>query len=62
MGKRALFIAGGWDGHTPFESAGLLARLLEAENYESEVSESLDVLLDRQKLGTFDLIVPVWSR
>lgn len=61
MRKRGLFIAGGWEGHTPFESAALFAGLLQAENFETEVSDSLDVLADRQRLSTFDLIVPVWS-
>lgn len=59
--KKALFFAGGWDRHEPFETAGLFANLLQEEDYQTEISDTLDVLLDSEKLAGLDLIVPVWT-
>ena len=61
MGKRGLIVWGGWDGHTPRENAELFAPLLQAEGYDVELADTLDAYLDRQKLLTLDLIVPVWT-
>ena len=59
--KSALFVVGGWDGHEPKSTAGILAGPLQAEGSRTEVTETLDVFLDPEKLGKFDLIVPVWT-
>ncbi len=59
--KKALFLAGGWDGHEPFQTAGLFANLLQEEGYETEISDSLDALLDADKLSELSLIIPVWT-
>jgi uncharacterized protein len=61
MSKKALFVVGGWEGHTPFESAKLFAELLQQEDYEVEISDTLDVYLDGDKLHSLDLIVPTWT-
>ncbi len=61
MSKKALFVVGGWQGHTPFESAAVFAELLRAADYEVEISDSLDVYLDAEKLSGLDLIVPTWT-
>ncbi len=61
MTKSALFVAGGWDGHEPQKCAARFAQLLQAEDYQTEISESLAVFLDTDKLQQTDLIVPVWS-
>lgn len=61
MSKKALFFVGGWLGHTPFESAEIFANLLREEDYEVEISDTLDVLLDSEKLHALDLIVPTWT-
>lgn len=61
MRKKALFVVGGWDGHTPFDSANLFAELLKQENYDVEISDTLDAYLDTEKLVNLDLIVPVWT-
>ena len=61
MTKKALFVVGGWDGHTPFESAAVFAELLRQENYEVEISDTLDSYLDTEKMGQLDLIVPTWT-
>lgn len=61
MAKKALFVAGGWSGHTPVESANVFAALLRDADYEVEISTTLDAYLDREKLMALDLIVPVWT-
>ncbi|MDX1436307.1 MAG: ThuA domain-containing protein [Anaerolineales bacterium] len=61
MPKKALFVVGGWEGHTPFESANLFASLLRQDGLEVEISDSLDIYLDAEKLGGIDLIVPTWT-
>ncbi len=59
--KKALIVWGGWDGHQPQEVAGLCARLLAAQHFETLVSDSLDSFLDPSLLAAMDLIVPVWT-
>ena len=59
--KKALFVVGGWKGHTPFESAAIFAELLKQEGYEVEISDTLDAYLDVDKLRSLDLIVPTWT-
>jgi type 1 glutamine amidotransferase len=61
MAKKALFVVGGWLGHTPFESAALFAQLLREAGYEVEISDTLDTYLDAEKLRGQDLIVPTWT-
>ncbi|MBN2306232.1 MAG: ThuA domain-containing protein [Anaerolineae bacterium] len=61
MSKSALFIAGGWDGHEPHQTAALFAGLLQDEGFTTEIADSLDVLLDADKLQALSLIVPVWT-
>lgn len=61
MAKKALFVVGGWLGHTPFESAALFAGLLREAGYEVEISNTLDSYLDADKLRGLDLIVPTWT-
>lgn len=59
--KSALFVWGGWDGHQPKQCAEIFAASLDAEGYQTEIVDTLDVYLDADKLQSFDLIVPVWT-
>lgn len=59
--KRALIVFGGWDGHEPVEVSHIFNDLLVKEGFQTEVSSSLDSFQDKQKLSTFDLIVPLWT-
>lgn len=59
--KKALFLAGGWDGHEPHQVSALFAGLLQQEGYETEISTTLDTLLDADKLASLNLIVPMWT-
>ncbi|MGD8450759.1 MAG: ThuA domain-containing protein [Phycisphaerae bacterium] len=61
MAKRALFVWGGWDGHTPRESTDVFAPWLSGQGYNVGVTDQLEVLADAEKLRTLDLIVPVWT-
>lgn len=60
-GKRALILAGGWEGHEPFQCAELFAGLLRRDGMEVRVSDTLDSLLDAADLAATDLIVPVYT-
>jgi hypothetical protein len=59
--KRALFVWGGWDGHTPKESAEVFAPWLRGQGYEVELRDTLAAYDDAARLKTFDLIIPTWT-
>ena len=61
MKKKALIVYGGWDGHEPEEVANIFKGILEQENFEVELSDSLDAYADGEKLKELDLIVPHWT-
>lgn len=58
--KRALVVWGGWDGHEPEQVAEHFAAVLEQENFDVHVSNTLDAFLD-PGLNDLSLIVPVWT-
>lgn len=60
--KNALILQGGYQPHRPKEVAEILAGLLREENFKVEISDTLDSLLDREKLMQTDLIIPDWTR
>ncbi len=43
MKKSVLFLAGGWDGHQPHETAALFSALLAAHDCDCETALMLDV-------------------
>lgn len=59
--KSALFVWGGWDGHEPKQCVDIVAPLVEQAGFQVEISDTLDVYLDVERLKTFDLIVQVWT-
>jgi hypothetical protein len=59
--RKALIVWGGWDGHQPKEVAEIVRRVLIEENFDVEVSDTLDAFKDSQKLMALSLIVPVWT-
>ena len=61
MKKKALIVYGGWDGHEPKEVATIFRGILEKENFDVEMSDTLDVYADVEKLKGLDLIVPHWT-
>ena len=61
MSRKALIVQGGWDGHEPVQIAELFRKTLADSGFEVEVSDTLDAFLDREKLKSLHLIVPVWT-
>lgn len=61
MGRKALIVWGGWDGHQPRQVAEVLEKALREKGFEVEVSDTLDAFTDGEKLKSLDLIVPVWT-
>lgn len=59
--RKALIVWGGWDGHEPEQVAELFAQMLRKEQFEVEVSNTLEAFADAEKLLGLDLIVPVWT-
>lgn len=59
--KRALIVWGGWPGHLPEQVAELFTDALKAHGFEVEVSDTLDVLTNAEKLQKLSLFVPIWS-
>lgn len=58
MTKRALIFWGGWDGHTPEQSAGVVKSLLEVHGVAVTVAQGPKVLAESE-LTQYDLIVPM---
>jgi uncharacterized protein len=61
MGKKALVVWGGWDGHTPEPAVKVFIPWLEQHGFEVEVSETLDAYLDAEKMQGLALIVQCWT-
>lgn len=58
MGRKALIVWGGWDGHTPERSAGIVSDLLGKHGFEVTIDSTTEAFAD-ERLGEYDLIVPV---
>lgn len=61
MTKKALVLKGGWDGHEPEKVAARFARMLEAEGFQVEIADQLEVLENLDKIKSLHLLVPVWT-
>jgi len=59
--KTALIVWGGWEGHEPEQTAGLMAAALQELGFAVQMSDSLDVYLDRDRMQSLNLIVPNWT-
>lgn len=56
--KKALIFYGGWDGHEPEAVSLRFGKLLEQNGLSVDRCEGTDCLSDREKLLTYDLLVP----
>lgn len=61
MGRSALIVWGGWDGHEPKPVAEIIQEVLKGYDFEVEMSDTLEAFLDADRLKSLDLIVPVWT-
>ena len=59
--KKALFVWGGWQGHEPKLCVDRFAPWLQAQGFNAEISDTLDAYLDRDRMSSLDLVVPVWT-
>ncbi len=59
--KNALVVCGGWDGHEPDKVGAIFSRMLEAEGFEVELSDTLEAFSDADKLAGLNLLVPHWT-
>ena len=59
--KKALFLAGGWEGHHPDRIVQLFAADFEAAGLQPEIVKSLDPLADAAALQAYALIFPCWT-
>ncbi|RIK46868.1 MAG: hypothetical protein DCC58_01715 [Chloroflexi bacterium] len=62
MSRSALIFQGGWQGHQPAQCAAIVALLLREAGFEVDISDTLDVLLDADRLNALSLIVPMWTQ
>lgn len=56
--KKALIVWGGWEGHTPRQSAATVAGMLEEEGFQVRVEDTTAAFID-PNLPNFSLIVPI---
>ncbi|MCV6824781.1 MULTISPECIES: ThuA domain-containing protein [Halocynthiibacter] len=56
--KKALIVWGGWEGHTPEQSAEVMKETLESNGFDVTLEASTKAFADPD-LGRFDLIMPV---
>lgn len=59
--RKALFVWGGWEGHTPRECVDVIAPLLAGHGFEVEIVDTLAVYDDADRIRAQDLIVPTWT-
>lgn len=59
--KKVLILNGGWDGHQPDLVSKRFSNIMERNGHQVEISDSLDVLADLDKLMGLDLIIPCWT-
>jgi len=59
--RDALVVWGGWDGHEPKQSTGIVAEELKKSDFNVEVSDTLEAYADLEKLKGYHLIVPCWT-
>jgi len=61
MSRKALIFQGGWDGHEPKLVSKMMEEILAENGYEVKVSDTQDILADREYLMSLDLIIPCWT-
>ena len=59
--KRALMVWGGWDGHEPKQCVEKVAPVLQANGFETIISDTMDSYTDEDLMASIDLVVPCWT-
>ncbi len=61
MAKRALVVAGGWDGHEPKQATERFLPFLKANGFEVIVRDSMAAYTDKPLMDSLSLVVPCWT-
>ena len=56
-----MIVWGGWDGHEPDKVAELFRKMLDAEGFQVEVSNTLDSFADKDKCKAQSLLIPIYT-
>ena len=59
--RSVLMVWGGWDGHEPKQCVDIFAPFLADSGFFVIISDTLDAYLDRDRMLSLSLIVPVWT-
>ena len=59
--KNALIFYGGWEGHTPRQTALVFESMLKEEGYHVTMRDQLSILDNYEDIANIDLFVPVWT-
>jgi type 1 glutamine amidotransferase len=59
--NKALIVYGGWEGHEPEKVAHVFKTILEENDFDVAMSDSLEAYSDRDRLKSLNLIVPHWT-
>ncbi|HSB61655.1 MAG TPA: ThuA domain-containing protein, partial [Vicinamibacteria bacterium] len=59
--RKALFVYGGWEGHTPSKSRDLFVPWLERTGFEVLASDTQEPYADAALMKTVDLVVQTWT-
>ena len=62
MKKKALIVAGGWEGHEPELVSVRFKKMLEKEDFDVTISNTLDTYADQEYLMSLNLIIPMWTQ
>lgn len=61
VSKKVLILAGGWDGHEPKLVSARFGRIMEKNGYNVTISDTLEILSQKDSLMEYDLIIPCWT-
>ncbi len=61
LGKKALFVWGGWEGHDPKPCRDLFVPWMREQGFDVTVSDTLDAYTDKSLMDSMDLIVQIWT-
>lgn len=60
-GKKALFVFGGWEGHSPVFARDFFVPWMRDVGFDVTVSDNLDVYADADLMSELDVVVQIWT-
>jgi uncharacterized protein len=57
--KKSLMVWGGWEGHEPKQCVDIFAPIMQANGFEVDIYDHLDIYLDAAKMQHYDVITQV---